>query len=62
MKSVLAEVFVGLRFSILPRVSEALREGLKESLELLEKKALSTENPYDDMFVLLLKGVLGYGS
>lgn len=46
--------------TILPIVSEHIREGLKELLKNLYEKANETQNPYDDFlleFIIMLLGL-----
>jgi hypothetical protein len=39
---------------IIPNISDALRETLKESIKELKEKAQQSPNPYDDLFIKFL--------
>lgn len=45
---------------VLAGISPQIREELKNFLAELEKKAQTTSNPLDDIFVLLLRIVAGF--
>lgn len=42
---------------VIPVVTPALRDMLKELLNKLEESAKKTENPYDDILVEMLKAI-----
>lgn len=45
-------------FMMFTRVSPELREWIKKELDVLEGKAKKTKNPFDDMFIAMLKTLL----
>jgi|GEM_PF-5134626 len=54
MNKIVVQIFI----AILPMISSQLKEYFPDILKSLEAKAKATSNPLDDIFVMVLKGIL----
>lgn len=55
------KIVIGLLKKILPHFSDSLRQMLMNFLDDLQEQAEKTDNPYDDIAVLLLRALLKIG-
>jgi len=51
-------IVIKILIALLPMVSSQLKEYFPDILKSLEAKAKATSNPLDDIFVMVLKGLL----
>jgi len=51
-------IVIKILIALLPMVSSQLKEYFPDILKSLEAKAKATSNPLDDIFVMVLKGIL----
>jgi len=52
------KIVIKILIALLPMVSSQLKEYFPDILKSLEAKAKATSNPLDDIFVMVLKGIL----
>ena len=55
----LTEILVKILVGALQNATPEIRQVLVEYLDAMDRKAKSTDNPYDDILVLILKGLAG---
>lgn len=55
----LTEILVKILIGALQNATPEIRQVLVEYLDAMEKKAKLTENPFDDILVMILKGLAG---
>jgi len=55
----LTEILVKILMSTLQNATPEIRQVLSEYLDSMEKKAAATDNPWDDILVMVLKGLAG---
>jgi len=52
------KIVIQILIALLPIISKQLKEFFPDILNSLEAKAKATSNPLDDIFVMVLKGIL----
>lgn len=52
-------IIARILLSIIGKISKPVRDWIIEKIKELDKKAKETDNPIDDLVVLLLKSVFG---
>ena len=52
------KILIRVLLKILPIVSESIKDYFPDFLNDLEAKAAATSNPIDDVFVMILKGLI----
>ena len=53
------KIIIRILIAVLPLISKQLKEFFPDILDSLEAKAKATSNPIDDIFVVILRGILG---
>ena len=56
----LTEILVKILMRALENATPEIRQVLSEYLDAFEKKAAATDNPFDDILVMVLKGLAGF--
>jgi len=53
------KVIIRILIAVLPLISSQFKAAIPDVLNSLEAKAKATSNPIDDIFVVILRGILG---